>query len=254
MSEPYLLSAHVHICVAGGQVVLLDLARDKYMAVSPPHRLAGWVQGWPVAGAVESADAAMAGASAAVAAAPQDAVLLKMLAAGMLVTDHRSGKSAVPVQSARPEMALLAPDLNSRPRASGTHLWRLALAHARARASLKARSIESVVEHVARRRARALEHRRAADTAASEQGEPGALAELVAAFVHLRPLFYTARGACLLDSLVLLTFLAGYRFFPQWVFGVQADPFYAHCWVQQQGVVLTDSPGFVRSFTPIMVV
>ena len=48
MREPYLLSPHVHVCVAGKQVVLLDLEHDKYLAVVPAHRLARWVRGWPV--------------------------------------------------------------------------------------------------------------------------------------------------------------------------------------------------------------
>jgi Transglutaminase-like superfamily len=36
------------------------------------------------------------------------------------------------------------------------------------------------------------------------------------------------------------------------VFGVNADPFEAHCWVQAGSVVLNDTLGRVSSFTPIM--
>jgi hypothetical protein len=62
------------------------------------------------------------------------------------------------------------------------------------------------------------------------------------------------KHVCLYDSLALVEFLAHYRLFPQWVFGVMAEPFAAHCWVQQDDRVLNDSVDYVRGFTPIMVV
>ena len=57
---------------------------------------------------------------------------------------------------------------------------------------------------------------------------------------------------CLFDSLALIHFLARFRVFPDWVFGVTADPFEAHCWVQTGGVVLNDTVERVSAFTPIM--
>ena len=77
---------------------------------------------------------------------------------------------------------------------------------------------------------------------------------LVAAFIYLRPLLYTAHNACLLDSLTLTRFLAAYGVFPDWVFGVKTDPFCAHCWVQQGEYVFNDSPDHVGEFAPILVV
>lgn len=246
MTEPYLLAPHVHICVAGGQAVLLDLARDRYVAVVPPDRLAGWVKGWPVR--VSGRKPAGAGRAVAGNGAPQDAALARMIAAGMVVTDEAVGKAAIPVETARAETLLVEPELGSRPRTTSVDLWRLFVAHACARVTLSLSPIESVVQSVARRKARALASRREAEPPAAT------LRQRVAAFLHLRPLLYRARGACLLDCLVLLGFLAQHGIFPEWVFGVQADPFYAHCWVQQDRVVFNDSPDFVRGFTPILVV
>ena len=34
MSASYFLSPHVHVCVSGKQVILLDLERDKYLALA----------------------------------------------------------------------------------------------------------------------------------------------------------------------------------------------------------------------------
>jgi hypothetical protein len=234
----------VHICVANGEVVLLDLARDKYLAVVPPHRLAGWVKGWPVQAAGTAANEES-----------RDAMLGHLVEAGILVTDLKAGKEAAPVQTKSAATALLKADFGSRPHASAAHLARLGVAYARAWASLKLMKMEAVVQNASRRKARAREATPVVQAIAVVEGQGLiALRELVAAFVHLRPLFYTARKACLLDCLTLLNFLAPHGIFPDWVFGVQADPFYSHCWLQHEGAVLNDHPDFVRRFTPILVV
>ena len=36
------------------------------------------------------------------------------------------------------------------------------------------------------------------------------------------------------------------------MFGVQANPLQAHCWVQQDDVVINDAVDVVSQFTPIM--
>jgi hypothetical protein len=43
---------------------------------------------------------------------------------------------------------------------------------------------------------------------------------------------------------------AGIR--PTLVFGVSADPFAAHCWVQLDDIVLTGDLDTARQFTPIL--
>jgi hypothetical protein len=80
------------------------------------------------------------------------------------------------------------------------------------------------------------------------------LAELVGAFLTLRPFFFAAKDACLFDALSLSEFLATYGVFPNWVFGVQSRPFAAHCWLQLDGLVLNDTIEHVERYTPIMVV
>lgn len=247
MSEPYLLSPHVHICVAADHVVLLDLVRDKYVSVGP-SMLAGRVKGWPQLGPAASAASPETGAGRV---DKEEALITRLLSSGVLVTDPALGKEAVLTQAAKVETLLLAPEFGERPRAASAHFWPLAWAYARARWALKVRSLQRLVKAVAQRKRRALAKRPAV------QGTPEALEaarQLVAAFVQLRPLLYRARGACMLDSLVLLTFLADHGLFPQWVLGVQMDPFYAHCWVQQDSVLFNDNPDFVRCFTPILVV
>lgn len=59
---------------------------------------------------------------------------------------------------------------------------------------------------------------------------------------------------CLLDSLALVRFLARQRLHAHIVFGVTADPFSAHCWVQSRDLVLNDTVGHVNTLTPIRIV
>jgi hypothetical protein len=70
-------------------------------------------------------------------------------------------------------------------------------------------------------------------------------------FKTLRP-WYPRDFLCLFDSLALLEFLAAEEIFADWVFGVRAEPFEAHCWVQREQVALNDSIERVSTFVPIM--
>ena len=238
---PYLLAPHVFPCVSGQHVVLMDLERDKYVAVAPAHRLADWVRGWPVGPPVDAAQASgihnRGGDS--------DDLVPQLLAHGMLVTDPRLGKPAVPVAIPRPERTLVEFDFDIRPRASAAHLWRFARSCLRAQLALKLSPMQSIVQAVRERKAR-LER--------AARRPPPDIGAIVTAFTRLRPLFYTPRAACLLDSLTLLHFLSADGIAPQWVFGVKTDPFDAHCWVQQGQVLFNDVPDRVRQYSPILVV
>lgn len=237
--QPYLLAPHVYPCISGQHVVLMDLERDKYIAVVPAHRLAAWVRGWPVGGAPTDSPDDPDGAP--------DALVSQMLAHGMLVTDPYVGKPAVPVTTVRPQRSLMEFDLDTHPKAGAAQLWRFAGSCLRAQVSLKLRPIQSIVEAVRDRRARY-------SAGGAQAADPSGLSSLVTTFARLRPLFYTLRSACLLDSLTLLHFLSAEGIHPDWVFGVKTEPFDAHCWVQQGELLLNDVPDRVRQYSPILVV
>jgi Transglutaminase-like superfamily len=234
MSASYFLSPHVHVCVAGKQVVLLDLERDKYLSMAHTHPIGRWVRGWPVPPPDSTATDA------------ENGLLAKMIAQGLLVKDASTGKEASPAVAEPPKLAMIEHDLNTRPRTTLAQLWHVSTAYTTAKWALKRRPIKEVVQ--------AIRLRKKAGGVSTSTLDPGAVRPLVTAFAHLRPLFYTAKDACLLDSLTLVNFLASYDFFPQWVFGVKTDPFYAHCWVQQHDFVFNDTPDYVRGFSPILVV
>ena len=82
--QSYFLAPHVYPCVTEDHVVLLDLARDQYVGVARDQMaaLAERVKGWPGLSPA-STDVAEARASSSRA----NAMLEKLLAAGMLTTD-----------------------------------------------------------------------------------------------------------------------------------------------------------------------
>jgi hypothetical protein len=243
MSASYFLSPHVHVCVSGKQVILLDLERDKYLALAHPHPIGRWVRGWPLPQAAPVA--AVQDVAASQAPTPESGLLAKMISQGLLVTDPAVGKEAAPVKAEKPKVALVEYDLLVRPRTTARHLWNLCAAFAVARWSLEHRPIKRVVQAARLRKSRA---------SGTSIVDITAIRELVTAFVHLRPLFYTSREGCLLDSVTLSHFLARYGVFPTWVFGVKTEPFYAHCWLQQGDYVFNDTPDFIKGFSPILVV
>jgi hypothetical protein len=240
MSASYFLSPHVHVCVAGKQVVLLDLQSDKYLSLAYEHPIGHWVQGWPG----RLATAARETSSSEPAEGVPNGLLAKMISRGLIVKDPAKGKEAAPAVTQEPRATLVEYDLTARPHTTFAQFLRLFSAHMAARWSLKQRPIKDVVEAACHRKSHApwppLSIR--------------VVRPIVASFLHLRPWLYTSRDACLLDSLTLVNFLAGYGVFPQWVFGVKTDPFFAHCWVQQADVVFNDTADHVRGFSPILVV
>lgn len=79
------------------------------------------------------------------------------------------------------------------------------------------------------------------------------LSGLIAVFNAIRPLF-PRDYKCLFDSLALLEFLIPIQSRIEWIFGVAADPFAAHCWLQLDGTVLNDTLESIAGYRPIMCV
>lgn len=244
--QPYFLAPHVYPCVTDDHAVLLDLQRNKYIGVAPDQMeaLAGCIQGWPTVSATVSDAHRVQDTGERPAHARAEALINKMLAAGMLTTDPAIGKDARPVQMPRAERPLVEEDLEVRPEVRFTDVVRFLAASALTALALKCRPIEAVVHRVRARKARGRQSGGQLDGAVAQRA--------VAAFIRLRPLLFGAQDACLFDSLALARYLAWYNVYPTCVIGVQTKPFGAHCWVQEGDVVFNDAPEYVRRFTPIL--
>ena len=236
MLRPLFLQPHVFLCQAKRHWVILDANRDKYLCVDR-HRfeaLGRSLQGW---------DGSSAPGAHGTAELPED---VAALASDLLKRDILS-ESAAQAKDARATAYPLPteavdPDLPSR-HSPWAHAASFFASSARASRELHQQRFQLTVESV---RARKSGNAHRAGRFDFERAR-----SLVAVFERLR-LFYPRSYLCLFDSLALIHFLARFHLYPDWVFGVNADPFEAHCWVQAGSVVLNDTLGRVSSFTPIM--
>jgi hypothetical protein len=238
MNRPqYFLSSHVFVCAVESHWIILDVSRDKYLCIHKRHffQLGPQVHGW--SGAFEPTDCDDEVSPDAI------ALTSDLLQQEILTQDPTRGKRTDAVKIPAPTAAF-----NSR-RAGPSKALQLLyvpaflLASARADYYLKRRSFEKVTYAVDARRHRRYERRRMVHA--------GSVESLLFIFNALRPI-YPRDYLCLFDSLALIEFLAQYGLFPRWVFGVSADPFGAHCWVQDGGFVMNDTLERVFRYRPIM--
>jgi len=250
----YFLARHVFVCLQGEHVVFLDIRKDRYFALEAA-RTAGldeFVAGWPVpshtdaAYALHTADGGVVQISRSVDRSAPSAVISLLLEKEILVEAPAQGKSAVPVKAEPSRADLAAEALEEDVTVGARTVLRFASSAMRASLILKYRTFEIAVERV---RARV-----EAACGRAEIVDKDRLHHLIGVFSRLRPYFFTSKDACLFDALALSEFLAHYRIYPHWVFGVQARPFAAHCWLQLGDLVLNDTVEHVKRYTAIMVV
>jgi hypothetical protein len=244
MGDALYLPNDVYLCVTQGHAVFLDLKRDKYSAVIFPP----------------SDDAATHAASSSVTPSSSDDLAARLFAqrgallnAGLLTTDARDGRPIAAAAIEGIDAHLFGLDDQrafglTGPAAEGlgigfAELWDFFAASRKASRDLKTKHISAVVTAVRRRKERA--------------GAPATdlekLRRLTAIFRRLRP-WYPRKYLCLYDSLALVEFLARRRVYPLWVFAVQAQPFGAHCWVQNERLLLNEGTEYAGQFTPIMAI
>lgn len=231
------LADHVRACCADGQVILLDLARNKYVGIGGAQlpALTRAIEGWPVAPDHQQSSAQ---------ATDTDALTAPLRAQGLLTRAPPASPEtpvlAEPMRSLNAEDALQAATIRCH------HLFRFLRSAITASTWLRWRSLAAIARIVAARRTRLVMQTSPAPGAA--------MRELVAGYLRLRPFAFTAHDRCLHDSLTLVHFLTSERVFANWVIGVRTQPFGAHSWVQSGDTVLNDQHEHVRRYQPILVV
>ncbi len=237
---PHQLSDDVYACLSDDRIVFLDLRKNEYLCLNP-HNTQIAISLF--SGSTRS-DITPAKEKRATDDEDTRLVVRALTNRGLLAQSGTNGNEATSVRFQAPESFLLPEGGRPMPTVRPGH-W-TAFLHASLTASWKLRwySMQRTVRSIENRKQRR-------DNTQATGNEP--LRELVAIFHHLRP-FYVRKYLCLYDSLALVEFLAHYRLFPQWIFGVKTGPFNAHCWVQENDCVLNDAVEYVRGFTPIMAV
>lgn len=228
MSVP-LLAQDVHVCVTGNNAIFLDLKHDRYIGLDAART--------DVLRKIMS--------NACDADAHGDALVAHLIEQKLLTHDSRSGRTLHLTRTAAPTAALIGFEYDPPCDIKWHHVVALAGAYVEVTASLRFRSLAATVATAAKRQQCVAKIRR-------ESVDVEFIHALVLAFRRLRPLFYRCRQSCLLDSLVLASFLAKFHVFPQVVIGVTLGPFGGHCWVQYETLVLNDRLERVTKFTPIL--
>lgn len=237
---PYRLADDVFLCLAGERYVFLDLRRDRYLSLSRLNtdRFIAYFSGsdkarptTPDVQSIRDCD-------------ETHRVVQTLTDKGILVTTGESGRAVEVTTLDTPERTLLVEGKDYKPVVRLKHWIMFLRASVKASWKLRFYSMQRTVQSIDRRKQQR-------NKSCSDEHET--LQQLLTIFHRLRP-FYARKHLCLFDSLALIEFLAYYRLYPQWVFGVVAEPFGAHCWVQNDQYVLNDRPEYVRGYAPIMVI
>jgi len=230
------LAAHVRASECDGDVILLDLSCNRYLSITraASEALAHRVEGWPkITPTPQSIGLPTT----------QTDITASLIERGILTESLYKRPPDGSIEDAAQTLELGIGSI--RPLLGTRRAWKLLTSVAKAKWWMQCRSMKDIVQALTIRRAQQI-------GATSNSIE--AMAAGTAVYEALRPLLFTAREECMLDSLALVTFLATEGLTPHWVVGVKTNPFGAHAWVQSGNTVLNDQHGHVRQFRPILVV
>jgi hypothetical protein len=73
-------------------------------------------------------------------------------------------------------------------------------------------------------------------------------------FARNQVFYYGRSNNCILNSLVLIKFLAENGIYPKWIFGVRTKPFAAHCWLEGNEILFDDQLVNTCGFEKILIV
>jgi hypothetical protein len=230
------LAPDCFVCRLQDYWIILDTRCDKYLCVahadlaSIGHRLSGWQ------------DSRISSKDGGAECDEEGSLIESLVLRGILTGSPRDGKPFIESEAWVRERAIEAIESAVSARPSPLSVIRFFWACGKVHWRLRFGAFSRTVAGLGRRRR----------CAGSPREFDAALASrVIAIFKTLRPLF-PRPYLCLFDSLALFEFLAGYDCFPHLVFGVVADPFEAHCWLQAGTVVLNDDLERTGRYKPIL--
>jgi hypothetical protein len=234
-STTFFLSTNCFACRAQGYWVVLNMLEDRYVCVAHDdlmtisHLLHGWREQRLGAEPCGQPDGNVA------------ALIETLTSSGIITSTAKQGKEFAEADFPAPRDSIEGSSVNVSTKMLRRCAARFFLACGRIDWRLRTTALLPTLTGVERRRG------------VRPVGIYGAghLSRLIGAFKTLRP-FYPRPYLCLFESLALFEFLASYRIFPYLIFGVIADPFQAHCWLQDGSRILNDDLERVRRFKPIL--
>jgi hypothetical protein len=233
----YFLSKDCFVCRMGCYWIILSAERDRYLCVAHAElaSIGGQLYGWR-----KRSDST---ARPSPIGAETDKLVESLTINGVITSNPTIGKPFAESEYPTPESRIEASESTTSAHVPLLWILRFFLACAKIDWQLRTKAFSRTLARIEQRRLRA-------EYSGAVRNTPHA-SSLVAAFQRLRPL-YPRSYLCLFDSLALLEFLAGYRILPRIVFGVVADPFQAHCWLQDGSTVINDVLERVGRYKPIL--
>lgn len=228
----YCLAKHVYACELFSGAIFLDLHSLKYFAVSKSALplLPQLIRDWPSTSPHDSVPSSSNSS--------QDELARLLWARRLLSREpHSHSYDSDPPQPVH----CCSPDWSLRASALAFLLMsiRVLKSYTRVRRAIHSKQLSSLLFRLSHHHRR---HRRTLPTPT----------HILTIFAKVRVWLYTARGQCLVDSLVLCDVLREYGFPAHFYIGVDLKPFSAHAWVQIGTVVLDESVENVRRYTPIL--
>ncbi|KEQ53304.1 lasso peptide biosynthesis B2 protein [Sphingobium chlorophenolicum] len=228
MQQRYRITDGIGFCRFEGRTIVLDIAADRY-----------WQLGEDAGRALEAVRTGTTGGI-------DEGALERLVTLGFVVPTSEepaamAGSLAASMGDALSRPSRSALEQASRTGAGWTTACEVAVLAIAARVALRRLALKTILDRLAVRR------RRKAPALPATNLEM--LARCFWQYRRLVPL----RPLCLPDSIAFLWFAMRRGHAPRLVFGVEAFPFTAHCWVQDGDVVLTDALDHAGRFTPIMV-
>jgi len=223
----YCLPQFVYLCFTRDGAVFLDVRHDRYLGLEcdQAQALRGILAGEPAPGGASLAD--------------------ELVAAGVLAARaNEASKPAVTQVIPHPRTLLFEP--SDVPRASWLQIGRFVSACVAVWLSLHAGSLEYAIRCLEARKRKVSSTRVTMDE----------IGLLVSIFNRLRTYAYTARDHCLFDSFVMADFLRRFGVAATCVFGVRTLPFGAHCWVQVDSALISESASveYIATYSPILTI
>jgi hypothetical protein len=251
----YFLAPDVYWCKTSDAIVFLNLRRDRYtgLALNDAPKLCEIIADWPFPLCPQAPSEATGDSELALAEET-------LVSAGILIRTTPQSKPPMPVSIEVGSEILPNSDFDHRPTLNLDKFTNFMYASIYARLKLKYQPIHRIVDQVRARKKKA-ERRRSASI--SHRGSHFQIQDdtrlervrsLTVAYQLLRVFSFTAKEACLFDSLALVEFLSRYDVYPDWIFGVRTGQFAAHSWVQHNSCLLNCSVELARTYTPILAV
>jgi len=223
----YRLREDLSCCDVDGQMVFLDVAQDRYFKLIGPLEEA--MRRYLAHEAIASTQ------------------LERLASTGILVRaeDSKTWATTATIKRAS-RSAVEQPTAFVRHRLSLAVIWEVMAIVWATRRQLQTCSLSTILDKAIAYRSRKSGSRKAAAPTALEDE----LLQATRQFAHARR-YVPIEPICLLDSLSLLRFLSRRGLSANIVFGVQPEPFAAHCWIQAGDIVLNETLSDANAHTPI---